>query len=352
MLSSVRKLNSPSVLQMLNFSSNDYLGLAKNLQVLDSAVQSIKQEGGAFGSGSSRLICGTHSQHVAAECKVAKWVGQDSAFMCSSGFVANYALMHYIANDSVVIFDKLVHASIIEGIKTSKAKFKSFRHNNLDHLKQLLQQYSDKKVYVVVESLYSMQGDFADLTAISNLTLQYNAKLIVDESHTIGMFNNDGSGMCASLNIKPFALTFSCGKALGLSGGIIAASDEVIKEIATTAKPIVYSAGVMPLQCALLVEAIAFASKSFATVSKIKQNAAYLRSHLQLKGDSYIVPIVVGDDKKLAQIHNYLFRNDVFCKDIYYPTVAKKNEMLRVSVNASHSKHDIDRLLELIKNFL
>ena len=250
-----RSLNLPLG---LDFSSNDYLSLARHKGIRKSLGQALRK-GLPLSSGASRLIRGHTSFHEETEYLFQKWVGRGGALFFSSGYMANMGLISAIAKDAVLFSDQLNHASLIDACRLTKSPCRIYRHKNLNHLEEFLKKETQKKKIIITESLFSMDGDFAPLEELSELALKYQALLIVDEAHSTGLYGPKGAGLCAFFKKKDHIISIHpCGKALCGSGAFVAGPLVLKKYLINKCRPFIYSTAPSPallfyIKCVLQV---------------------------------------------------------------------------------------------------
>ncbi len=357
------RLDKPGHKSSYDFSSNDYLGLAQ-----DSSVRLAIERGlSEFGNGatSSRLIAGSHSVFKNLEYQLAEWKQKESALYLSSGYQTNISLLSTIAgpNDHI-LFDRLAHASLIDGIKLSGAKSRSFRHNDLNDLAKKLDKISQKKsseslTFVVTEGIFSMDGDFGRLKEIAELKESFPFNLIVDEAHGIGVVGECGRGLSSQQGIDQEVdiMMGTCGKALGISGGFICGSKLLIKWLQQKCRGWVYSTAPPPFIVSGLLEAIDIvkSSKGDELRNRLRENIsfanrAFFGSESKNKSLSPIIPYIIGDNLKVLQIQKKLKKDGYNVGAIRYPSVAKNTSRLRITINANHSHSSINNLAELLRS--
>ena len=335
------RAKAPAAGDLINFSSNDYLGYA---------AESFPQAELRWGAGASRLVNGTHVSHRRAEAALASWLGQSDALTTSSGFTANLALLGAIAGEGDVIFsDQFCHASLIDACRLSRATTAVFRHNDLNHLDELLEQQKPKRRgFILTESYFSMDGDVAPLEALAKRAREKGFALIVDESHAIGVFGENGRGLASSVGDVLAARTFGFGKALGLMGGAIVAPSAVLDLVWNYGRSFIYSTAMSPA----LAEAVShrvFAIQSDEPRREMLWNhcarfKAALESQIRLPKDltGPIFPIVIGSDERCLEVADALKAGGYLSQAIRPPTVPEGTARLRVVIRASHSEEAID----------
>ncbi len=339
--------------------SNDYLGMGQNEDAINASIDALKGYG--IGSGGTRNISGNNNLVVELEKKVASLHKKESALCFVSGYVANDATIQALAKiipDLVIFSDTKNHASIISGIRNSKLEKHIFRHNDMRHLEELLQKFPPEKPKMIIfESIYSMDGDFGKISEIITLAKKYNALTYVDEVHAVGLYGNTGAGLCEELGLESqidiIQGTFA--KAYGCIGGYIAGKQEIIDAVRLNASGFIFTTSLPPSICAAIITNINHLKSSSKERKIHQEKVATLKNALRKAGikivenQSHIVSIVVGDAKKAEEISTRLLKDfDIYVQHINYPTVAKGDERLRITVTPLHSDEMILGLLQAL----
>ncbi len=341
--------------RFVNFSSNDYLGLANDSRLCKAAIAAINEFG--LGAGASRLISGTQSPHVRLERALAKWKGTEAALCFSSGYAtALGTIPALVTKDDVILLDKLCHASLIDGAKLSGAILRVFPHNNLRKLESLLEwarrEHPGKRVLIVTESVFSMDGDRAPLRELVELKKRFAALLMLDEAHAVGVIGANGRGLAAEENVSDDVdvQMGTLSKALGASGGYICGSRDLIEWLINRARSFVYSTAPPPAVAAAALAAVNFLSSSegekrrLLLWEKIYLMRKFLlalsgkRSTLNSNSGSAIFPWTVGHEQAALNLASALQREGFLVPAIRYPTVAKGAARLRITVTALHQR--------------
>jgi 8-amino-7-oxononanoate synthase len=332
--------------QLIDFSSNDYLGLAK--RPIEIRLQ-------AAGSASSRLIAGNNESIELFEQEFAHFIDAESALYFANGYLANVGLFSCIASrEDTIIYDQYIHASIRDGIALSTARSFSFKHNCLDDLGRKLA-LSKGVIFIVVESVYSMDGDSPNWAALIELCAQYNAYLIVDEAHGMGCIGDNGKGLVNTLSLSKhiFARIFPLGKAFGMEGALIAGNTILRKYLINFCRPFIYTTGPAPFKVAALIEQLTiYRSSNFAhpEASSLKELLLQeLSGEFNLKYGTYgnIIMVVIPGNKAVMAATEYLHKNGLDVKGIRSPTVPVGQECLRICV---HNYNTQDEILQLSKH--
>lgn len=338
----------------IHFSSNDYLGLAQEAWLVEVLAERVKKYGA--GAGASRLISGNHQEHVRLEEVVAQIKGTEAALTFQSGFVTAQAVITALVGvGDTVILDKLCHASLIDAVKLSGATLRVFPHQNLDRLEVILQK-SKGRVLVIVESVYSMDGDLAPLKDIVELKEKYGAWLMIDEAHAFGCMGENGEGLSGEEGIKGRVelLMGTLSKAVGLSGGYIACSAEIRNWLINRSRSFIYTTAPLPAIASAAIEVIKWIQGGEAQKRREKLvllNRALCHG-LKIKSSvntSPIVPLIVGGSEEALDMQEQLLENHFFIPAIRYPTVARGQARLRISLSALHELADITGLVDQIK---
>jgi 8-amino-7-oxononanoate synthase len=349
--------------RLINFSSNDYLGLANDPRLRKAAISAIEEFG--VGAGASRLISGTQSPHLRLERALAEWKGTQAALCFSSGYAAALgSIPALITKNDVVLLDKLCHASLIDAAKLSGAILRIFPHNNLrkleSHLEWARREHPGKRVLIVTESVFSMDGDRAPLREVVQLKKQFDALLMLDEAHAVGVIGPNGRGLAAEENLSD-AVDVQMGtmsKALGASGGYICGSHDLIEWLINRARSFIYSTAPAPGVAAAALAAVNFLSSADGEERRLLlwKRINLLRELLPMnamntKGSSAssaIFPWIVGDAQAALDLASALQNEGFLVPAIRYPTVAKGSARLRVTVTASHEEDQIRSLCQAI----
>ncbi|HEY9174298.1 MAG TPA: 8-amino-7-oxononanoate synthase [Verrucomicrobiae bacterium] len=348
---------------LLNFSSNDYLGLANNPRLKQAAVEALERFG--VGAGASRLICGSLSPHHELEEALANFKGTEAALTFSSGYAtAVGTLCALMGKDDVVILDKLVHACVVDAAKLSGAKLRVFAHNDPNDLEQILKWAGSRTVstpgatrhtLIVTESVFSMDGDCAPLRELVALKDRYGAWLMVDEAHATGLYGERGQGLAGELGVadRIEIQMGTLGKALGASGGYIAGSRKLVDYLVNRARSFVFSTAPSPAVAAAAAEAVLLIQRSEgeALRQKLWQRVAEFSSASpkpQAPSLTAIIPHIVGEERKAVQSSAALRARGFFVPAIRYPTVARGAARLRITLTAAHTAEDVAALLRAL----
>lgn len=342
--------------EILNLSSNDYLDLAGDRQVCVAAKRAVED----FGSGaaSSRLVTGSLACHSRLEERIAELKGYPAALIFGSGYLANAGIIPALVGRGDDIYaDKLVHASIVDGMLLSKAKVHRFKHNNPEHLESLIKAgSSDGRKLVVTESVFSMDGDIAPLEDVSSIADTYDAMVLVDEAHATGVFGQGGSGLVRKLGLES-SVNVSMGtmsKALGSYGGFIACSEDVRMLAVNRARTFIYTTALPPAAAGAALAALDSLVANPDAGQVLLGRAAALRQRLRDGGldtgasESQIIPVMVGEAEKAAALACRLEERGILAVAIRPPTVPQGTSRLRLSVTLAHTDEDLERAANVI----
>ncbi len=339
--------------RLINFSSNDYLGLAGDSRLRQAAIGTIKEFG--VGAGASRLVSGTQSPHLRLEAALAKWKGTEAALSFSSGYAAAVGTIPaLVSKNDIIVLDKICHASLIDGAQLSGAILRVFPHNHLrkleNHLEWARREHAGKRILILTESVFSMDGDRAPLRELVELKRRFGALLLLDEAHAIGVIGPNGRGLAAAENlIEDVDVQMgTLSKALGASGGYICGSRSLIEWLINRARSFIYSTAqgeerrrLLWKRISLMQELLPCASSAVAGLIKNPRHAA-----------SAIFPWIVGDEQAAIDLASALQTEGFFVPAIRYPTVAKGSARLRVTVTALHEEDQIRSLCRAIKRLV
>jgi 8-amino-7-oxononanoate synthase len=349
--------------QLINFSSNDYLGLANDSRLREAAVAAIAEFG--VGAGASRLISGTQSPHVRLEAALAKWKGTQSALCFSSGYAAAVGTIPaLVGKQDVALLDKLSHAALIDGARLSGAILRVFPHNHLgkleSHLEWAKREHPGRRVLVVTESVFSMDGDRAPLQQLVDLKKRFGALLFLDEAHAVGVIGANGRGLAAELGLagEIDVQMGTLSKALGVSGGYICGSRNLIEWLVNRARSFIFSTAPPPAFAAAALAAVEFLAseegeKRRQTLwARIKTLRAALPPQRETANSvsvghdpgSAIHPWIVGDEQSAIDLARSLQGDGLLVPAIRYPTVAKGAARLRITVTAVHEEAQVHAL--------
>nr|HEX4315658.1 8-amino-7-oxononanoate synthase [Kofleriaceae bacterium] len=331
--------------EVINASSNDYLGLAGDPRLVAAATAELAT--GVVGAAASRLVTGNHRRIAELELAVAAWLGVGGVRVFGSGYAANVGVISALAGDGdLVVSDALNHASIIDGCRLSRARVAVVPHLDVDAFAHALRADARRR-FVISESMFSMDGDLADVVALRELCDRAGATLIVDEAHAVGAWGPDGRGVCAARGVVPDLLVGTFGKSLGSSGAFAASTRSVADLLWNRARSLVFSTAMLPAAAAAAVAAIEIVRNpdGLARRDRLARNAHRLRERVpRLGGAGAILPLVVGDDREAVALSERVLAAGVLAQAIRPPTVPVGTSRLRVSVSSEHSDEQLDRI--------
>jgi 8-amino-7-oxononanoate synthase len=350
---------------VLNFSSNDYLGLANHPALKDAATAAVKSFGA--GAGASRLICGSLTPHHDLEENLAAFKGTEAALSFSSGYDAALgAVCALVGSNDVIVVDKLVHACIVDAARLSGAKLRVFGHNNLDDLAKILR-WADRRhstpslipadrrprTLIITESIFSMDGDQSPLRELAALKEKFGAWLMVDDAHATGLYGKQRRGLPEELGVsqKIEIQMGTLGKAFGAAGGYICGSRLLIDYLVNRARTFIFSTAPVPAAAAAAAAAVSLVRSDAGEQrrNQLWSNVAAVSRHLDTQGGA-IIPILIGDEDKATEIAAELRRLGIFIPAIRYPTVARGQARLRLTVTASHNRAEVEQLLSALRS--
>lgn len=354
-IKSVINLNGKEV---INLSSNNYLGLANHPRLKKAAIEAIEKYG--VGAGSVRTIVGNQDILEELEKLLAEFKEEEAVTCYQSGFNCNMGTIQAIVQKGdLIISDELNHASIIDGIRLSKADKKVYRHSDMIHLEEILKTERDnyKNVLIITDGVFSMDGDIAKLPEIVSLAKKYNALTYVDDAHGSGVLGRSGRGTVDHFNLHG-QVDFIIGtlsKAIGVIGGYVA-SKKIVKEwLLHRGRPLLFSTALPPVATAATIEAVKILMETEEYTKKLWDNAYYFKNGLKKlgfdigKSETPITPVMIGDEAKTMEFSRKLLENGVFVSAIVFPTVPKQTGRLRCMLSAEHTKEDLDKALAVFE---
>ena len=334
------------VKKIINWCSNDYLGMGQHQFVIDAMKTALDAVGA--GSGGTRNISGTTKYHVTLESELARLHKKESALIFTSAYVANLTTLETIPkvlSEITYISDSENHSSIIQGIRYSKAKKKIWKHNDLNHLEELLMKISGPKC-VVFESVYSMDGDISPLKQIVELCKKYNAITYLDEVHAVGLYGLTGGGIAERENLQDEIdiINGTLGKAFGVQGGYIAGKADFLDAIRSLAPGFIFTTSLSPVICAGALSSVRYVREHNDLRKKLHEKSAKTKRELAnsgievLQNNSHIVPVIIGDAIKCKKISDdLLYKEGIYVQPINYPTVSVGTERLRFTPGPLHT---------------
>ena len=348
---------------LLNFSSNDYLGLSQNNTIKNDTIKIIKKYG--IGSGSSRLVSGNFDFHEKIERELAKKKKSETTIIFSTGYLANYSILSSILSSNIfkknpiVFSDKLNHQCIYEGCKDKRINFLRFHHNDMNHLEYLLKKnkFKQNPKFILSESIFSMDGDFADIQSLVNLKKKYNSFLFLDEAHATGVYGKNGFGLSLEFNNDIDCVTGTFSKAFGSFGAYVSCSKNLKSFLINKCPSFIYSTSLPFSLLASIYSAIKIIPKLKNERKKLIKNSYFLRTMLNKEGfnignsQTNIIPIIIGNSKKALIISKKLEKKGFYVVPIRPPSVPPNSSRLRISITSSHSQNNIKKLFKFLKMF-
>lgn len=341
--------------KVINVCANNYLGLSSHPEVLKAAHEGLDRRG--YGMSSVRFICGTQDIHRELEKVVTDFLGTEDTILFPSCMDANAGVFEaLLTKDDIMISDRLVHASIVDGMRLCSAEHDTYKHGDMDHLEKKLQQFQDKRLRVIInDGVYSMDGDTAKLDEIVRLAEAYDAMVFVDDSHASGFIGRTGRGTHEKYGVegKIDILTTTFGKALGgASGGCVSGRKEIVEMCRQRARPYLFSNAMAPVIISGVLKAFEILKRSTELRDKLEDNARYWRKGLAeagfilKKGDTPIVPVMLFNAKLSQDVSRDLYAEGVYAIGFFFPVVAKGQARIRTQLSAGHEKHHLDRALD------
>lgn len=341
--------------RVLNFCANNYLGLANNRNLIEVAKKSLDKYG--LGTASVRFICGTFDLHKTFEKKLAEFLGFEDVITYSSCFAANGGVFSALLdeNDAIISAD-LNHASLIDGIRLSKAARHFYKFDDMADLEEKLQAaQNSKNRLIVTDGVFSMDGDIAKLNEICDLAEKYNAMVLVDDSHATGFTGPNGRGTLELCGVEGRVdiVTSTLGKALGGSGGgFIASKKEIVDKLRNKSRPYLFSNNLLPMVAAVGIEIIEMIKQSKSLIKKLAENTAYFRAKMVEAGFDIragvhpVVPVMFGDAVLAAKVAKMMIEEEgIYVIAFSFPVVPKNEARIRVQISASHEKEHLDRAI-------
>ena len=330
---------------LLNFASNDYLGLGSSNQLARIVAKNFTKYG-ASGS-SSRLVSGYYQAISEAEAALAEYFGYESALIYPSGYQCNMGVIATLFEKGDQVFgDKHIHASSVTAVRLSGARFYGFRHNRMDHLKKRLSHKNGLPTAILCESLYSMDGDRLDLSGLAQIKQRHAPTILVDEAHAFGVLGAKGRGVARG--VADVAVG-TCGKALGLFGAFVLLPSKLREYLINFSSPLIYTTTLPEAHGASLLSILELVAASDHKREKLQKISRAVRTHLKkagftVGGDAHIISVEIGSEKKAAALCARLFEMGLFVFSARFPTVPLNKSILRISMTAEHTQADVDAL--------
>ena len=341
---------------VLMFGSNSYLGLTNHPKLKEGAIKAIEKYG--TGCAGSRFLNGTLDIHIELEERLAKLVHKEAALVYATGFTVNSGVVPCITGrEDYLIFDEFDHASIVEGKRLSFSKTLKYRHNDMDALEKLLKKCDPDKLKVIVtDGVFSMEGDVAKLPRMVELSKKYNASIMVDEAHSLGVFGKTGAGVCehfgASNDVDLIMGTFS--KSLGTIGGFVASDEKIINYLKHNSRTLIFSASITPASTGCVLAALDVMEeetwrKDALWANTHRAKAGFLQAGFEIgPTETPIIPLYVRDNTKTFKLTRMLMDDGVFVNPVVSPAVRSEDSLIRYSLMATHTFDQIDESFEKI----
>jgi glycine C-acetyltransferase len=344
--------------EVINLCSNNYLGLSSHPDVIKAAHEGLEARG--YGMSSVRFICGTQDIHRELEEKLTKFLGTEDTILFPSCMDANGGVFEAILTDQdVIIADRLVHASLVDGIRLCKALQESFKHNDMKHLERKLEEFQDKRIRLIVtDGVFSMDGDVPRLDTMCELAEKYDAMVLVDDSHASGFMGKTGRGTHEMRNVlgRVDIITTTLGKGLGgASGGCVSGRREIVELCRQRARPYLFSNAIPPVVVAAANKVLDLISGSTERRDKLEWNTTYWRKLLTeggfdiKEGESPIVPVMLYNAKLAQDVSRDLFAEGIYVVGFFFPVVPKGQARIRTQLSASHDKAHLDKAIAAFK---
>ncbi len=340
--------------KVINMCANNYLGLSSHPDVVAAAHKGLDHRG--YGMSSVRFICGTQDTHKELEAKLTKFLGTEDTILFPSCFDANAGVFEAVLTDQdVMIADRLIHASIVDGIRLAKAQQDTFKHSDMKHLEEKLVLHQDKRIRLIItDGAFSMDGDLAKLDKIVELAEKYNAMVFVDEAHTSGYIGKTGRGTAEHFGVmgKIDIISTTLGKALGgASGGCISGRKEIVELCRQRGRPYLFSNAVAPSIVEASMTVLDIISKTTERRDKLEKNTEFWRESLTeagliiKAGETAIVPVMLFNAKLSQDFSKDLFAEGIYAVGFFFPVVPKGQARIRTQLSAAHDMHHLEKAL-------
>ena len=344
--------------KFIMFGSNNYLGLANDPRMKQASIDAIKK----FGTGvaGSRFLNGNTVLHTELERKLAAFKQREAALIYATGYQMNLGVIGaLVGKGDFAIVDKLDHASILDGCRLSHGEIRRFKHNNVADLERVLKEIGPNHgKLVIVDGVFSMEGDVAPIPEISKLCRKYGARLMVDDAHATGVMGKHGRGTCEhfGLDHKDVDLVVgTCSKSFAAVGGFVVGDEDIIPYIQHMSRSMIFSAALPPASVAAISKAIDIIEEEPQRIKKLWDNSAYLMKNFKRMGlntgetQTPIIPVVIGDNEKTFTLWRMLYDKGLFTNPVVSPAVPPKRSLLRVVVTATHTREQLDRALDIFE---
>jgi 8-amino-7-oxononanoate synthase len=359
---SLRILPQPN--DLIDFASNDYIGLSKSEEIFNETHQLLLDRNiKSNGATGSRLLSGNHSLYTETEHKIAQFHQSETALLFNSGYDANVGFFGTVPQKGdLILYDELCHASIRDGIQLSIAKAYKFKHNDFEDLELLIQRNPNTLIYIVTESVFSMDGDCPNMEELIAVSEKYNCYLVVDEAHALGVFGEKGEGLIQSLQLqdKVFARIMTFGKGLGCHGAVVLGSNELQSYLVNFARSFIYTTGLSPHSVATILMGYHHLETDKNAIESLRENIVFFNqvkkmlylNPLFVRSKSAIQSVIIPGNEKVKSIASLLQQNGFDVKAILSPTVPEGQERLRFCLHSFNSKEEITKVLTLLSSFV
>jgi len=348
--------------KVINLASNNYLGLCNHPKLEEAAIQAIKDHG--VGSGAVRTIAGTMRIHMELEEKIARFKNVEACVVFQSGFTANAGTVGSIlGKEDFILSDELNHASIIDGARLSRARIKVFRHKDVAHCEELLQEIENDpgKKLIITDGVFSMDGDIGPVDQLAALAEKYGAIMMVDDAHASGVLGRNGRGSVDHFNVhgKVDVQVGTLSKAIGALGGYVCGSRDLIDFLYHRARPFLFSTSHPPSVAATCIAAFDILENEPERIDRLWANTTYFKSQLESSGfdiggrttpasETPIIPIILGDGRKTMEFSRELFAQGLMATGIAFPTVPEGKARIRIIMTSEHTREQLDQALDIL----
>lgn len=348
---------------LINFSSNDYLGLASHPKVVEAFSAAAHMHG--VGSGASHLVVGHHQLHHQLEDALARHTGRDRALLFSCGYMANLAVLQALTKKNDIVYsDKLNHASLVDGVLASDAKLIRYKHNSIDHLNSLIKKPLQHSGMIVTDSVFSMDGDVAPINELADIAVRHQLALMVDDAHAFGVLGATGAGSAEYFGLNQQQLPIimgTLGKAVGVMGAFVAGSEELIETLIQRARNYIYTTALPPACSAAAMTALQVCQSEpqrrehlAQLVRRFQAGCEDFGLNLHPKQNAELVtpiqPVLAGSNEKALALSDYLLQRGILAAAIRPPTVPEGTARLRISFSAAHTEEQVDDLLNVLES--
>ena len=345
--------------KFIMFGSNNYLGLANDPRMKQAAIDAVKK----FGTGvaGSRFLNGNTVLHTKLERRLAAFKGRKAALIYSTGYQMNLGVVSaLVGKGDVAVVDKLDHASILDGCKLSNGEIRRFRHNNVPDLERVLKEIGPKRgKLVIVDGVFSMEGDISPIPEIAKICKKYGARLMVDDAHATGVLGKTGRGTCEYFGLNHGEVDLvvgTCSKSFASIGGFVVGDEDILHYIQHISRSMIFSAALPPASAASIIKAIDIIETEPERIKRLWDNSKYLLERFKAMGfdtgetKTPIIPIIIGDNIRTFTLWKDLYKHGLFTNPVVSPAVPLKRSLIRVAVTATHTRAHLDRALNIFED--